>query len=61
MARIEAVKPALRLYEFSQGILPVLPMTDDSTRSWPRTYAAVIVVEVVTLLGLWWLQARFTI
>ncbi len=36
-------------------------MTDDSTRNWPRTYAAVIVVEALTLLGMWWLQSRFTI
>ena len=34
-------------------------MSADSTRNWPRTYAAVIFVEVVTLMGLWWLQSHF--
>ena len=36
-------------------------MTDESTRNWPRIYVAVMIVEALTLLGLWWLQAHFTI
>lgn len=31
----------------------------DSTRNWTRTYTVVIVVEVVTLMCLWWLQSHY--
>jgi hypothetical protein len=34
-------------------------MSADSTRNWSRTYMAVIVVEVLTLMGLWWLQSHY--
>jgi hypothetical protein len=34
-------------------------MSADSTRNWSRTYAAVIVLEVLTLLALWWLQSHY--
>jgi hypothetical protein len=33
-------------------------MDDESRRWWP-VYAAVILVQIVTLLGLWWLQSAF--
>ena len=32
---------------------------EPSPRNWARTYVAVIAVEVVVLLGLWWLQRHF--
>ena len=34
-------------------------MSADSARNWPRTYVAVIIVELLTLLGLWWLQSYY--
>jgi hypothetical protein len=34
-------------------------MSVDSTRNWSRTYMAVIVVEALTLIGLWWLQSHY--
>jgi len=34
-------------------------MSADSARNWSRTYAAVIVVEIVTLMCLWWLQSHY--
>jgi hypothetical protein len=34
-------------------------MTSDSTRNWTRTYAAVIVVEILALMCLWWLQSHY--
>jgi len=34
-------------------------MSEDSTRNWSRTYAAVIVIEVLALMGLWWLQSHY--
>ena len=34
-------------------------MSDDSARNWPRTYIAVLVVEVLTLTVLWWLQSHY--
>lgn len=34
-------------------------MTSESRRNWPRTYTAVIVVEVLTLMCLWWLQSHY--
>jgi hypothetical protein len=34
-------------------------MSADSTRNWPRTYVAVLVVEVLTLLALFWLQSHY--
>ena len=30
-------------------------------RRWMRTYIAVIAVEILVLLGLWWLQSHFGI
>ena len=35
------------------------PMSTESTRNWTRTYAAVIVIEVLVLMGLWWLQSHY--
>ena len=34
-------------------------MSPDSTRNWTRTYVAVIVTEVLTLIALWWLQSHY--
>ena len=34
-------------------------MPADSTRNWSRTYVSVIFVEVLALLGLWWLQSHY--
>ena len=34
-------------------------MSDESTRNWTRTYVSVIVVEVLVLMGLWWLQSHY--
>ncbi len=33
----------------------------DARRNWTRTYVSVITVEILALLGLWWLQSRFGI
>ncbi len=33
----------------------------DAHRNWTRTYVSVITVEILALLGLWWLQSRFGI
>ena len=34
-------------------------MSEDSTRNWTRTYVSVIVIEVLALMGLWWLQSHY--
>jgi hypothetical protein len=34
-------------------------MSTDSTRNWTRTYTTVIIVEIITLLCLWWLQRHY--
>jgi hypothetical protein len=34
-------------------------MSSESTRNWTRTYAAVIAIEVLVLIGLWWLQSHY--
>ena len=34
-------------------------MPTDSTRNWTRTYVSVIVIEVLALMGLWWLQSHY--
>jgi hypothetical protein len=36
-------------------------MSKDSTRNWTVTYVSVIVVEILVLLGLFWLQRQFRI
>ena len=36
-------------------------MTEDTQRDWTRTYLSVVAVEVLVLLGLWWLQSRYGI
>ena len=36
-------------------------MSEESARNWTVTYIAVICVEVLVLLALWWLQTHFTI
>ncbi len=36
-------------------------MPADSPRKWTRTYVSVIAIEVLALLGLWWLQSYFGI
>jgi hypothetical protein len=36
-------------------------MSEESTRNWTITYISVIAVEILVLLGLLWLQSRFTI
>jgi hypothetical protein len=36
-------------------------MTEDTPRDWTRTYLSVVAVEVLMLLGLWWLQSRYGI
>ena len=36
-----------------------MPPTPDAPRKWSRTYVSVIIVEVVTLLMLWWLQRHY--
>lgn len=35
------------------------PMPSDSPRNWTRTYVSVIAIEVIVLLGLWWLQRHY--
>jgi len=34
-------------------------MSEDSTRNWTRTYVSVIVIELLALMGLWWLQSHY--
>ena len=34
-------------------------MSEDSTRNWTRTYVSVIIIEVLALMGLWWLQSHY--
>ena len=34
-------------------------MSQDSARNWTRTYAAVIVTEILTLMALWWRQIHY--
>lgn len=34
-------------------------MPSESHRNWTRTYVAVIVTEVLTLIALWWLQSHY--
>ena len=34
-------------------------MPSESRRNWSRTYAAVIVTEILTLIVLWWLQSHY--
>jgi hypothetical protein len=34
-------------------------MPADSTRNWTRTYVSVILVEVLSLMALWWLQSHY--
>ena len=34
-------------------------MSEDSTRNWSRTYVSVIVIELLALMGLWWLQSHY--
>jgi hypothetical protein len=36
-------------------------MSEETPRGWTRTYVSVIAVELLVLLGLWWLQGRFGI
>jgi hypothetical protein len=36
-------------------------MSDESSRNWTITYAAVIAVEVVVLVALFWLQQHFRV
>jgi hypothetical protein len=36
-------------------------MSDESARNWTRTYISVMAVEVLVLLGLFWLQRHFGI
>ena len=34
-------------------------MPQESARNWTRTYAAVIVTELLALMALWWLQSHY--
>jgi hypothetical protein len=36
-----------------------MPPAPDSPRNWSRTYVSVIIVEVVSLVMLWWLQSHY--
>ena len=36
-------------------------MLSDPTRNWTRTYISVIFIEVLVLMGLWWLQRHYGI
>ena len=36
-------------------------MSDAAPRNWTITYVAVIAVEIVVLLALWWLQQHFKV
>jgi hypothetical protein len=36
-------------------------MSEESPRNWTVTYISVILVEIVVLLGLFWLQSQFRI
>ena len=38
---------------------PTPPVTEPADRPMGAIYLAVIVVEIVTLLGLWWFQTTF--
>ena len=55
--------PAQSLKSVAQSpfYTPEASMSSDSTRNWSRTYVAVIVTEIVTLMGLWWLQSHYGI
>ncbi len=68
MARIEAVTTTgarLKLLAWPAGRSPQpvlysnVSMPEDSTRNWTRTYVSVIVIEVLALMGLWWLQSHY--
>ena len=34
-------------------------MSEESTRNWTRIYVSVIIIEVLALVGLWWLQSHY--
>jgi hypothetical protein len=34
-------------------------MAEEPTRNWSRTYISVVIVEVLSLMGLWWLQSHY--
>ena len=36
-------------------------MKDETARNWTVTYVAVIAVEILVLLGLWWLQSHYRV
>ena len=36
-------------------------MSEETTRTWSRTYLSVILVEILVLMGLLWLQTHFRI
>ena len=36
-------------------------MPEESARNWSVTYISVIIVEILALLGLWWLQNHFRV
>ena len=36
-------------------------MSEESSRNWTLTYISVIFVEILVLMGLFWLQNRFRI
>jgi hypothetical protein len=44
----------------SEGLYTAeVSMSEDSTRNWTRTYVSVIIVEVLSLVMLWWLQSHY--
>jgi hypothetical protein len=36
-----------------------MPPAPVSQRNWSRTYVSVVIVEVVSLMMLWWLQSHY--
>ena len=36
-------------------------MSEESARNWTVTYVAVIGVEILALIGLWWLQNHYRV
>ena len=38
---------------------PAAPAAERQQRNWTRTYVSVIAIEVLVLLGLYWLQSHY--
>jgi hypothetical protein len=51
----------LKLRKDSQRYTAGHLMSEESPRNWTLTYISVIFVEILVLMGLFWLQNRFRI